>query len=108
MDSIVPGASGLWRVTDLSHSLSAFRPGEQRWRLTVTALTSESITDYLQLHAADGLMTITIFIQRDPPPGNEPPEATTVTLNHVSYTLPLASIIKTARRNVSEAARLTQ
>ena len=53
-------------------SLTTDVPGEQRWQLTVTALTSESVVDYLQLHAAGGLMTINIFIQRYPPPGHEP------------------------------------
>ena len=50
------------------------RTGEQKWQLTVTALTTESVVDYLQLHAADGLMTINIFIQRDPPPGQTDPD----------------------------------
>ena len=54
--------------------LLAGQQGEQRWQLTVTALTSESITDYLQLHAVDGLMTITIFIDRDPRPGGQTPQ----------------------------------
>lgn len=48
--------------------------GEQRWLMRVTALTSESVTDYLQLHAADGLISATIFVQRDPAPGDEPPQ----------------------------------
>ncbi len=80
-----PGA-GMLNTADLNHqlvtdkmrfgmtSLPGDLSGEQKWQLTVTALTAESVVDYLQLHAADGLLTITIFIQRDPPPGNEPPE----------------------------------
>ncbi len=55
-------------------SIPADQTGEQKWQLTVTALTEQSITDYLQLHAADGLMTINIFIQRDPPPGAVVPD----------------------------------
>ncbi len=55
-------------------SLPPDQPGEQKWQITATSLATESVVDYLQLHAADGLMTITIFIQRDPPPGYDPPQ----------------------------------
>ncbi len=55
-------------------SLPPDRPGEQKWQLTATSLATESVVDYLQLHAADGLMTINIFIQRNPPPGHTDPD----------------------------------
>ncbi len=55
-------------------SLPPDHPGEQKWQITATSLATESVVDYLQLHAADGLMTINIFIQRDPPPGHDPQE----------------------------------
>ncbi len=64
----VSGQGGTLRTQPMSFQVSplASDPGEQRWLLTITAQTNDPTADYLQLHAADGLMTIVIAIARDP------------------------------------------
>ncbi len=70
----VSGQGGTLQTEPMSFQVSPLTgagAGEQRWQLSVTAQTNEPTADYLQLHAADGLMTIVIAIVRYP---STPPE----------------------------------
>ncbi len=61
------------KITYTVTSVSPARPGEQKWEITATALTADSTEDYLEMHVADGLLTIYIKIARNPPPVPEEP-----------------------------------
>lgn len=63
------------KVSITMRSIPADLPGEQKWEITATALTDESTEDYLEMHAADDMLTIYIKIARNPPP--IPPEPPT-------------------------------
>ncbi|MDR1757048.1 MAG: hypothetical protein LBR65_08880 [Culturomica sp.] len=52
----------LFTLTPLS-----VKTGQQKWKLTAYASTNESIPDYLNLYAANGLLNIRIPIRRNPP-----------------------------------------
>ncbi len=73
--STAGGSSQTFSTDKMTYTMTAVPTdiaGEQKWEITVTALTSESIVDYLEMHTADDLLTIYIKIARNPPP--TPPE----------------------------------